>query len=101
ILHGDVAAPSERVNQLDPLWVLEVDRQRLLVPIDGQEVRRHPIDEGGPEAARLIATPRLLHLDDLRSEVPEAHRAKRAGEDAGQIQNSNAAQRFHAPRPTP
>jgi hypothetical protein len=49
----------------------------------------------------IVTCYRPFHLYDLGSQVGQHHRAKRAGENAGEIKNPDSFQSFHGKSPPP
>ncbi len=85
VVDEDVGAPGELAGELGVVVVLEVERDRALVAVDGEEVGRGPVLR-----LRWAPGPRLvpggsLDLDHVRPEVPERHRRQRAGEHAREV----------------
>ena len=71
---------------------LKVDDQAALVAVGGQKPRRPVLDEGRSHPPVVIAAVGLLHLDDVRSQVPQHHRAHGPGQDLGEIEHHHAGQ---------
>ena len=93
VLHEHVRPPGQLLRGGQVGLVLQVQRDRALVPVDGQEVggpalvvhRRHPLP--GVVAARA------LHLDHVGTEVGQQHGAVRAGQHPGEVGDQQAGQR--------
>ena len=98
VLHDDVGTPEQPPQDVLAGFGAQVDAHAALVAVHRQEV-------GGGSGARLLGTdPRRapgagrvalgwLHLDDLRPEVGEEHRAQRAGKDRRAVGNDEAGKR--------
>ena len=71
---------------------LEVKRDRFLAAVLRHEIAGFAVDERAV-GARIVASARLLHLDDPRAEVGQQQGAERPGQDAGQIDDSDAGER--------
>jgi len=80
-----------------PVLALEVEGDRLLVAVAGQEVRRDRVflgpDERGSPAAGVIATAGALDLDDARTHVAQHHGGVRAGQGSRQVDDDDVVQR--------
>ena len=76
----------------------QVDRDRLLAAVEGQEIGRFAATRAadmGLEAARLVAAAGLLDLDDGRAQLGQDHRGKGAGQHPRQVQYRDAFEGFH------
>ena len=100
VLPDDVGHATEIVEDLPPLRRLEVHRDALLVPVDREEVGALALgpQEGRPHHAHGIASPRILDLDHLRSEIGEEHRAVRAGQHAREVEDAHAVEQHQRRR---
>ena len=92
VLQQDVGATCELLRELEVLVVLEVERDRALVAINGKVIGRFAVDEGRPPGAGVVALARQLDLDHVGAHVAQHHRAIGAGHDAREIDDANAAQ---------
>ena len=91
--------PLEETGQ-DGLALLgvEIEGDRLLVPVELGEVPRQAVhDRALP--ANGIALARRLDLDDLGAHVAEEHAAERARENAGQVDDAETGQGHRANPP--
>ena len=87
VLDEDVRVRQEPPQDLGAIGRLEVETETAFVPVDGEVVGRRPVPVGrfgayprrSPAAGRIAL--RRLHLDDVRPQVAEKHRAVRPGED--------------------
>ncbi len=73
----------------------EVERDRALVPVDAQVVRRLvgvAVGRGRP-ATGLVAAVRALDLDHVGAEVAELHPAERTGEHARGVEHGQPVER--------
>jgi hypothetical protein len=95
VLEEDVGPAGQPAHQGLPIGVLQVDRDRALVAVGGQEVGRLPGHEGRAVAARVVAAVGLLHLEDARPEVREEHGGEGAGHDAGEVEDGDVVERKH------
>ena len=98
VLDDDVGTPEEPPQDVLAGFGSQIDAHAALVAVHRQEV-------GGGSSARLLgADPRRapgarrvalrwLDLDDVRAEVPEEHRAQRAGEDRRAVGHDEAGKR--------
>ena len=96
VLHQHVGALDQPGQHVAVVLVLEVEDQRLLVAVRGEEVRRlarvvRP-DERRPPRAGVVAG-RRLDLDHPGAHVAEHHRGVRAGQGAGQVEDEQVGQR--------
>ena len=69
-----------------------VQRDRSLVAVDAEVVRRFTGGKRRPPAARVVARAGRFDLDHIGAHVTEHHRAQGAREDARQIKHANASQ---------
>src|SRR5439155_9615910 len=88
VLDEDVALSDERTEDRLALRRLEIQRDALLVAVDGHEVRRLAAREGWP-APRVVALPGLFDLYDLGTHVAQHHRAVRPRGDAREVQDTD------------
>ena len=94
VLHEDVGAreqPREDAGRFRPL---QVQRQRLLRPVQPDEVAREPLD-GRVVAAREVAAVGPLDLDHARAEVGELPRRERRGDGLLEGDDGDAFQWEH------
>src|SRR5262249_34837871 len=85
---------QEAEEQLASLGVAQVERDALLVAVEGEEDDGHAVDFGIPVTA-LVAALRRLHLDHLGAEVAQDRGAERPGEEARQVEDTDAGERAH------
>src|SRR5262249_41130994 len=78
-------------KDLLPRRWLEVEGQAALVAVHGHEVGRFTAKEGRP-AASVVAPSGLLQLDHVGAHVAQHHGAERPGQDAGEVENTDAGQ---------
>src|SRR5262249_33068808 len=83
VLHDDVGALGELMDDLAALWRLQVDRERALAAIPAVEAR---------QLAERIALERL-DLDHRRAEVGQLHRGVGAGDVARQVDDLDTVER--------
>lgn len=98
VVHDHVALFHEFSQDLLARRGGEVQGDPVLPAVDGQEVGGFPGHEGRAPAAGLVAPVGPLHLDHLRAEVGQPHRAQRPGQDPRKIQNPDPFQRLHRSR---
>ena len=93
----DIRLLHQLVEEFLPLFLLQIDRQALLVAVDHQEVLV-PVTDGqrldAADAACTITGDRALDVDDLCAEVCQVLRADGSLQPLGQVENAN-------PFPTP
>ena len=97
------SAPSiSRSSASLPALVGEVERERALRAVRGEEHDAAAREELRPPLPRLVAAPRMLDLHDLGAEPSEDLRAGWPGERRGQVDDANPLQRLkaHAPEAT-
>ena len=92
-LDHDVRRPREFEEQLDAIGLLEVQRHAALVAIDREEHRRDRAF-GRAERAGVVARAGVLDLDDVGAEIGEVQRAHRTGQQAREVQDAHAGERF-------
>jgi len=96
VLPDDVRLPHEIVEHLAAAVARQIERERLLVTVDRQEVRRLAVgQERRPHDPHRVAAVGVLDLDDLGAQVGEQHRAVRAGQHPGKVQHANAFEELH------
>ena len=101
VLDQHVRRAEEAPQDLAPGVGLEVDTDRALVPVDGEEVgggaraRGSVTDPRRSPAPRRVAVGRL-DLDHVRAEVGEQHRAVRPGEDRRAVGDPDPGERPEA-----
>ena len=97
VLDQHVAVPDQAGERLAAVVALEVEGDRLLVAVAGQEVRRLAVvlraDERRAPAAGVVTGAGRLDLDDAGAEVAEHHRGVRAGERPRQVDDDDPGQR--------
>ena len=95
IFDQHVGPREQRIQNRPRALVLEIERERLLVAVDAEEVGALAADKGRPPRAGVVASPRLLDLDHSSSEVAQLHRAIRPGQDAAEIQDRQPFEGSH------
>jgi hypothetical protein len=98
VLQQHVRTPQQLGEHRLVVVVLEVEGDRLLVAVGGQEVRRLPVagvrlHERRAPAAGVVPAAGVLHLDHPGAEVAEHHPGVRPGEGPGQVDDENAVER--------
>ena len=108
ILDQHVRAPDQPGQRGAARVLLQVEHHRPLAAVQAGEVGGLAAPatllarQKRPEPARFVAL-RRFHLDHLGAKVAQHHGAVGAGEDAGQVDHGNAAQRWrgsHERHPT-
>ena len=95
VLDENVGPPCEKPHRLAAGERSEVESNRLLVPVDRKKVGREAalLVDGRPPTPRHVALPGMLDFDHPGSQIPEQHRAVRAREHAGQIEDEDSLER--------
>ncbi len=92
VLEHDVARQRQAADHRPALGAAEVDGHEPLVPREGRPPDAPAVDEHAP-AAHRVAGLRALDLDDLGPEVGEQLTGERAGHEAAELEDADAAQR--------
>jgi hypothetical protein len=80
ILQNDIGPLDDQLTQGGSLRrIFEIDGHRTFVAVDGEESRRHSIDERRSPSARIIAAARFFNLDDVDAQFGQLLRADRSG----------------------
>ncbi len=93
VLHQHVGPAGKLPRGGQITGVIEVQGHGPLVPVDRQVIRRHPGAGGRRRPAPGVVSSRALHLDHVRAEVGEQHRAVGAGQHPGEIGDQQPGQR--------
>ncbi len=91
VLDEDVGLTHQCLDHLDALGGLEVEGHAALVAVEEEVGGRLAVLVGRP-GARLVAGPRVLHLDDVGAEIAQESPAPGARDDAGQIDDADAVE---------
>ena len=97
VLDQHVGGRDEPLQHVLAAVGLQVERDRLLAAVLGQERRAHQLlveRRVGAELARQIAVLGHLDLDHLRAEQRELVGAERPGQHVGQIEHPDSRQRL-------
>jgi hypothetical protein len=94
VLDQHVEVREEAAEERTTLVGAHVERDALLVPVEGEE-RDGDALRGRVPRPPLVAEPRRLHLHHLRAVVREDGRAERAREEARQVEDTDAGERAH------
>ena len=94
-LHDDVELRQHAQEQRPPSLGLKVQRNETLVP--SVDLPPERFAAGRPLPQRITCR-RLLRLDDIRAEIGQQHARDAAGDHAGQIEHTDALERFHPQR---
>ena len=95
VLHHDIGVFRQAHEHLVPLWMLEVERQTLLVAV--QILLVGPASRAGDctTCARWIW--RCFYLDDVSAPIRQQSYGRRPGSSMGEVQDSNMLKRTHNP----
>src|SRR5258706_2506575 len=100
VLEQHVAFPRERARNPLALGFGDVEGHRFLAAVHRKEVRRLArllavlvLEEGRAPAARVVARPGTLDLENFRAEVGEVLRRPGPGENAREIENADVRER--------
>ena len=95
VLHDNVGARHQRIENASRALVLDVERQAFLRAVAPDEMRGETLD---PRivGAREIANARPLDLDDARAEVGELARAEGRGDGVLKRDDGRAGKRTGA-----
>ena len=91
------ARPASSWASAEVVGVLEVERDRALVAVDAEVVRRDAVAHRRLPGAGVVAG-RRLDLDHLGAEVGEQHRGVGAGQDPGEVGDQQPGQRVRCGR---
>ncbi len=91
-LDDDVGFLDHREERVASRGRFEIERDRSLAAIDGEEATAHSA-LGRWERADVIAEARVLDLDDVRAHVGEDHREKWPRQEPREIEDSDAGER--------
>ena len=105
VLEEDVRPGCEPADDGLPLGPGDVDRHGPLAPVRRREICRRAragaargLEPWGSPSSRLVADPRPLDLDHLRSEVGEHLARPWAGEDAREVEDPDVGEGFASHR---
>ena len=90
IFDQHVGAFREAPKERDAFLRLEIDGDAFLVPIDAKKIGTLAASEWRAPTARVVADTGLFDFDDLGAQVAKKHRAVGTGQDAGEIEDSDA-----------
>ncbi|MCY1237387.1 hypothetical protein D9M72_500800 [compost metagenome] len=94
ILHQHVTVAHQILGDLQAGWILQIQDQALLVPIDPQE--GHTIAWRarirGRVVAKVVTATRRLYLDHLRTAIGEDHGRHGTGDEVREIQHTEPVQ---------
>src|SRR6266705_6767682 len=100
VLDQHVALRRELARDPLALGLRDVEGHRLLAAVHRKKVRRFArlpavlvLEEGRAPAARVVARPGTLDLENFRAEVGEILRRPRPGENAREIENADVRER--------
>ena len=95
VRHENVCRRHKRHQLLEITFPAQIERHAFLVPIDGIEPERMPIQKGRPPLAGVIAF-RTLDLDNFRTKIRKKHRRVGAGDRRRQIHDTQSRQKPEA-----
>ncbi len=95
VLEHHVGALEQAHEQRFPFWMLQVDRDALLVPVQVHEVRGFVTIKRRPPRARHVASAGRLDLDDVRAIVGQHRGSERPREGMRQIEDRDVVQGAH------
>ena len=93
VLDEDVRALGDAENRLETLRRLQVDREGSLARVRGEVRGALAVPERRPPGTGVVATLRVLDLDDVGSERTEDQGCVRARERGRQIEDADAVER--------
>ena len=101
ILEHHVGLRDEASHRLDRRWMLEIEHQRLLARVHGDEGGSHAVVAAvGSVVAHGITHARRLDLDDFRAQQSQQVRCVGAGHDMAEVDHPNPFQgSAHSPSP--
>ena len=91
-LHRHVRAVGEPQQRLEPLRRLQVERERALARVRGEEHDAAALEEPRAPVARLVAAAGMLDLDDVGAQRAEDLGGGRPGERARQVEHADAGE---------
>src|SRR5581483_2874288 len=91
ILHEEVRALYQPPEHFKPTWIVKVEHDRALVAVDHREGGRDAAPRPAHRAGKIAG--RRLDLDHVGALVAEDHRAHRARQILGQVDDANSAER--------
>src|SRR6516164_8961295 len=92
VLDERIRLVEQPLEGLAAVGRFEVEGDRLLAPVDRNEIGRFAVLERAV-LPRVVALPRRLDLDHARSELGEQQGAVRTRKDAGQIDDRDTRER--------
>ncbi len=100
VLHDDVGSFGEPQEELLPLGRVQVEPDVQLVPVQGEEGRRHLLPEEplGGHVPHQVAAGRHLDLDHLGAEEAEVVRGGRPEDPRRHLQDAHPGERLGLPR---
>ena len=96
-LEQHVGALGQPARQLAVALVAEVERDRALVAVQAEVVRRLAVAPRRTPGARVVAAVGPLDLDHVGAEVAEQHGGERPGEHAREVRDEESVERRHRP----
>ena len=76
-------------------WLLEIERDAFLVPVDAQEIRALTFEKRRTPGPCVVAFSRLFDLDDTCAHVRQQHGAVRPGQHAREIEHGDSVEWRH------
>ena len=90
IFDQHVGAFREAPKERDAFLRFEIDGDALFVSIDAKKIGALSASKWRTPTARIVADTGLFDFDNLGAQVAEKHGAVGTGQDAGEIENSDA-----------
>jgi hypothetical protein len=81
---------------LHAVGLLEIELQAALVAIDLAEYGRESRLVAGPAMAGIVTRARVFDLNDIGTHVGQVHAAHGTGQQPGQVEDTNSAERLTA-----
>ncbi len=91
ILDEHVALRNQGAQDLDGFGLLEIEGERLLAPVEPDEIGREAL-HGGVVGAGEIAAAGALDLDDFGAEIGQMPGAERSGNGLFEREHANSGQ---------
>jgi hypothetical protein len=94
VLNQNVRLPDQVVHDGQPIGLLQIDDDAAFIAVEREEGRHLACSRDVLEAMGPVefARPGRLDLQDIRSEVPQAHAGERARQHLRAIQDRDAVQ---------
>ena len=96
VLRHHVCPGDQAQRRIAPLRPLQVERERALAGVDGEEGRAQPVPGAvrlAAHAPQLVATPRRLDLHDIRAQHRQLEGRQRPRDDMREVDDPEAVER--------